>query len=109
MEAKIIALLYKYRWSVELFFKWIKQHLKVKSFCGTSANAVKIQIYSAIIGYCLVAMVKESLKSNLSIYEILQVLNDLLFDKTPVNEVLKKRSNSSEQYRDYKQLSINMV
>jgi len=109
MEAENIALLYKYRWSVELFFKWIKQHLKVKSFWGTTANAVKIQIYSAIIGYCLVAMVKESLKSNMSIYEILQVLNVSLLDKTPVNEVLKKRGHSSEQHTDYKQLSINII
>ena len=62
LTAEDIAQLYKYRWKVELFFKWIKQHLKIKSFWGTSPNAVKIQIYSAIIAYCLVALVRNKLK-----------------------------------------------
>ena len=62
LKAHEIALLYKYRWKVELFFKWIKQHLKIKSFWGTTPNAVKIQIYSAIIVYCLVAIIAYKLK-----------------------------------------------
>ena len=69
-----VALLYKYRWKAELFFKWVKQHLKVKSFWGTSPNAVKVQIYTAIITYCLVVIIKSKLKSNHSNYEILQIL-----------------------------------
>ena len=62
LMAEEIALLYKYQWRVELFFKWIKQHLKVKSFWGTSLNAVKIQVYSAIFAYCLVALVRKKEK-----------------------------------------------
>lgn len=90
LDALEIALLYKYRWQVELFFKWIKQHLKVKKFWGTSENAVRIQIYCAIITYTTVAIIKENLKSPLSIYEILQILNVSLFDKTPLNELITK-------------------
>ena len=77
-----IAMLYKYRWKVELFFKWIKQHLKIKSFWGTSMNAVKTQVYIAIITYTLVAVIKSKLKTNRSTYEILQIMSASLFDKT---------------------------
>jgi len=73
LSAVVIALLYKHRWQVELFFKWIKQHLKIKSFWGTTENAVRIQIYTAIIGYCLVAIVGHDLKIDRSTYEILPV------------------------------------
>ena len=108
LSALEIALLYKYRWQVELFFKWLKQHLKIKAFWGTSENAVRIQIYSAIIAYCLVAIVGHELKINRSTYEILQVLGISLLDKTPVKELL-----TNSDYRDvkeliYKQLSINL-
>lgn len=82
-----VALLYKDRWQIELFFKWIKQHLKIKSFWGTSENAVRIQIYSAIITYCLVAIIGKELKIKRSTYEILQVIGISLLDKTPVNEL----------------------
>jgi hypothetical protein len=75
LKALEIALLYKYRWKVELFFRWIKQHLKIKSFWGTNPNAVKIQNYSAIIVYCLVAIVAYKLKADRSLYEILQILS----------------------------------
>jgi transposase len=75
LSAEQIALLYKNRWQVELFFKWIKQHLKIKSFWGISENAVRIQINCAIISYCLVAIVEKDLRINRSIYEILQVLS----------------------------------
>jgi len=94
-----IAQLYKYRWKVELFFKWIKQHLKIKSFWGTSLNAVKIQVYSAIITYCLVALVRNKLKVNRSTYEILQILSISLLDKTPINELL-----TNQIYKDVKEL-----
>lgn len=73
LTAEEIALLYKNRWQVELFFKWIKQHLKIKSFWGNSENAVRIQIYTAIITYCLVAIVGNDLRIGRSTYEILQV------------------------------------
>jgi hypothetical protein len=93
-----VALLYKYRWKIELFFKWIKQHLKVKSFWGTSSNAVKVQIYTAIITYCLVVVIKSKLKSARSNYEILQILSVALLDKTPLKELL-----SNPIYQDVKE------
>ena len=99
LSSKEIAQLYKYRWKVELFFKWIKQHLKIKSFWGTSMNAVKIQVYSAIITYCLVALVRNKLKVDRSTYEILQILSISLFDKTPINELL-----TNQNYKDVKEL-----
>ena len=99
LTAEEIALLYKYRWLVELFFKWIKQHLKIKSFWGTSQNAVKIQVYSAIIAYCLVALVRNTLKIDRSIYEILQILSISLLDKTPLYELL-----TNQNYKDVKEL-----
>ena len=89
-----ISLLYKKRWQVELFFKWIKQHLKVKSFWGHTENAVRTQIYCAVIAYCLVSIVGHELKIDRSIYEILQILGISLTDKTPARELLA--------YPDYK-------
>lgn len=97
-----IALLYKYRWQIENFFKWIKQHLKIKSFWGRSQNAVRIQIYSAIIVYCLIAIVANELKIERSTYEILQILSLSLLDKTPVNELFTNTNykNVKEQYHN---------
>lgn len=88
--AELISQLYKHRWSVELFFKWIKQHLKIKKFWGTSENAVRIQIYCAIITYCLVAIVQQDMKLERSIYEILQILGISLTDKTPIRDLFDK-------------------
>ena len=85
-----IALLYKARWQVELFFKWIKQHLRIKSFFGTSENAVKSQIWISISVYVLVAILKKRLQLPQSQYEILQVLSLSLFEKTPVGELFTK-------------------
>ncbi|MBR6492148.1 MAG: IS4 family transposase [Bacteroidales bacterium] len=85
-----VALLYKNRWSVELFFKWLKQHLKIKKFWGDSENAVRIQIYSAIIAYCLVAIVQHKLKLDRSVYEVLQVLGISLTDTTPLKDLFNK-------------------
>ena len=87
-----VALLYKNRWSVELFFKWVKQHLKIKKFWGDSQNAVRIQIYTAIISYCLVAVVHHKLKLQMSVYNTLQVLGISLTDTTPL-ECLFNKSN----------------
>ena len=88
LPALTIAWLYKSRWQVELFFKWIKQHLRIKAFYGTSDNAVKVQVWVAISVYVLVAIVKKELKLERSLYEILQILSLTLFEKSPVFEVL---------------------
>lgn len=85
-----VAELYKNRWQVELFFKWLKQHLKIKKFGGTSENAVKIQVYSAIIAYCLVAIMQHDMKLNRSTYEVLQILGISLTDKTPLRNLFSK-------------------
>ena len=84
LSALTIAKLYKYRWQVELFFKWIKQHLRIKAFFGTSENAVKTQIWSAVCVYVLVAIVKKRLTIKASLYEILQILSLTLFEKVPI-------------------------
>jgi IS4 transposase len=88
VPALTIAGLYKCRWRVELFFKWIKQHLRIKAFYGTSENAVKTQVWTAISVYVLVAIVKRELKIERSMYEILQILSVTLFEKTPVFQAL---------------------
>ena len=89
-ESTEVAYLYKKRWEVELFFKWMKQHLKIKSFLGTTINAVKIQMYCAIIAYCLVAIISNRLKVDRSICEILQILSISLLDETLIREVITK-------------------
>ena len=88
LPALTIAEIYRCRWQVELFFKWIKQHLRIKAFYGTSENSVKIQIWIAISVYVLVAIVKKRLNLNLSLYTILQILSVSLFEKTPVLQAL---------------------
>jgi len=90
LSAKTIADLYKCRWQIELFFKWIKQHLRIKAFYGTSENAVKTQIWIAISVYVLVAIVKKELKLDQSLYTILQILSVTLFEKMPILQVLSK-------------------
>ena len=87
LSALKIALLYKHRWSVELFFKWIKQHLRIKTFWGYSENAVRIQIYSAIITYLTISILKEKMKLKQTNYEILQILNFSLIDKIPIQQL----------------------
>ena len=85
-----IANIYKNRWQVELFFKWLKQHLKIKKFWGKTENAVWIQISAAIIAYCLVAIVQHGMRLERSTYEVLQILSMSLTDKTPLRELLEK-------------------
>jgi hypothetical protein len=92
LPAQTVARLYKCRWQVELFFKWIKQHLRIKAFYGTSDNAVKTQVWIAISVYVLVAIVKKELGINRSLYEILQVLSVTLFEKTPIFQALSEFS-----------------
>lgn len=87
-EAATIALLYKYRWQIELFFRWVKQHLNIKAFWGRSANAVKTQICIAMCTYLLVAIAKKRLKLERSTYEILQILSVSLFDKTDLVKLI---------------------
>ena len=82
ISSLVVAELYKNRWQIELFFKWLKQHLKIKKFWGTAENAVRIQIYIAISTYLLVSIVKHDMQLDRSIYEILQILNISLTDKT---------------------------
>jgi len=107
LKATDIAMLYKKRWEVELFFKWMKQHLKIKSFWGTSMNAVKIQIYCAVIAYCLVAIVGNTFNVDRRIYEILQIMSISLLDKTPVKEILTKYDYKNVKELQIKQLKIN--
>ena len=90
LTAQQIADLYKNRWQIELFFKWLKQHLKIKKFWGTTENAVRIQIAAAITAYCLVAIVQHDMKLKRSTYEVLQVLSISLTDKTPLRELFDK-------------------
>lgn len=98
LEADKIALLYKCRWQIELYFKWIKQHLRIKQFYGTSENAVKIQIYVGIIAYCLVAIVGAEYKLKMSPFELLRVLNVSLFEKENIRDFLIK-AESSENFQ----------
>lgn len=107
LSAAEIAFLYKKRWEVELFFKWMKQHLKIKSFWGTTINAVKIQVYCAIIAYCLVALVGYKLKVERSIYEILQILSISLLDKAPIKEILTRCDYNNVKELKNKQLIIS--
>ncbi len=89
LPALTIAQIYKCRWQIELFFKWIKQHLRIKAFYGTSENAVKSQIWIAISVYVLVAIVRKRLGLEASLYQILQILSVTLFEKMPILQALQ--------------------
>ena len=106
LPALTVAQLYKRRWQVELFFKWIKQHLRIKAFFGTSENAVKTQVWIAISVYVLVAIVKKELGLERSLYEILQVLSITLFEKTPILQALSAPSTPLETPLQRNQLSL---
>ena len=95
-----VAELYKNRWQVELFFKWLKQHLKIKKFWGTTENAVRVQIYVAIITYCLVAIVQHDIKLDRSTYEVLQILSISLTDKTHLKDLFSK--TKIQHFKDQK-------
>jgi Domain of unknown function (DUF4372)/Transposase DDE domain len=100
LPAVTIAQIYKSRWQVELFFKWIKQHLRIKAFYGTSENAVKTQIWIAVTVYVLVAIVRKRLMLPISLYQILQILSVTLFEKTAILQALQP-SDSQENLLDY--------
>jgi DDE family transposase/uncharacterized protein DUF4372 len=106
VDALCIARLYKCRWQIELFFKWIKQHLKIKAFYGTSENAVKVQIWIAISIYVLVAIVKKELNLEMNLYTILQILSVASFEKVPLLELLTKEQRKTEKDDSYKQLML---
>ncbi len=106
LKPEQVAALYKHRWKIELFFKWIKQHLKITAFWGTTENAVKTQVYIAVITYTLIAIIKQKIKSEYSAYEILQILGTSLLDKTPINQLLQKKNNQDVKELLYKQLKI---
>ena len=106
LSAMEIALLYKHRWFIEIFFKWIKQHLKIKSFWGRTANAVRTQIWIAISVYVIVLIVKKRLKIEHSIYEILQILSINILDKEPLNQLFDKPNLQYFKERNYNQLKM---
>jgi hypothetical protein len=104
LKSEVIAELYKYRWKIELFFKWIKQHLKIKTFWGNTENAVKTQVYIAVITYTLMAMIRQQLKTEYSTYEVLQILGTSLLDKTQLNQLLEK-----QKYQEVKEQLDNQL
>jgi hypothetical protein len=106
LSSLTIAQLYKCRWQVELFFKWIKQHLRIKAFYGTSINAVKTQLWIALSVFLLVAIIKKRLKLELSLYTILQILSVSLFEKTPIYQALSDTSRVFEQHVFDNQLNL---
>ena len=106
LPALTIAQLYRCRWQVELFFKWIKQHLRIKAFYGTTDNAVKTQVWIAISVYVLVAIVKKELRLDLSLNDILQILSVTLFEKTPLAEALSTKNAHDSQTSCPNQLTL---
>lgn len=106
IPAQTVADLYRYRWQVELFFKWIKQHLRIKSFFGTSENAVKSQIWIAISAYVLVAIIKKQLNLKAELYTILQVLSLTLFEKTPLDQLLMMSGYKNKEHAFGNQLDL---
>jgi hypothetical protein len=106
LSALSIAALYRCRWQVELFFKWIKQHLRIKAFFGTSENAVKTQVWTAIAVYVLVAIVNKRLNSPASLYTILQILSLTLFDKQPLDQLLAQTQPTAATPDLSKQLNL---
>ena len=107
VSAEDVALLYKHRWRVELFFKWIKQHLHVKEFYGFNENAVRIQIHVAIITYCLVAVIEHDLNVKMDTYYLLRILSVSLLDKTPIRELLLQAKGGESEQNDSRQLLLN--
>ena len=106
IPAQTVADLYRYRWKVELFFKWIKQHLRIKSFFGTTENAVKTQIWIAISVYVLIAIVKKQRQLPLELYTILQILSLTLFEKIPLNQLLIDSGYTDQESELRNQLNL---
>jgi len=106
LHAKEIAQLYKHRWNIELFFKWIKQHLKIKSFWGQTENAVKTQVWIAISIYVLVAIAKKKFMLKQSLYEILQILSISIFEKVELNQLFQQTQIQYFKEQKSKQLIL---
>jgi transposase len=106
LPALTICDLYKSRWQVELFFKWIKQHLRIKQFYGTSENAVKTQIWIAVSVYVLAAIVRKRLKLDVSLYTLMQVLSVTVFEKASIESIILQTADSSEPVMDDNQLNL---
>jgi Transposase DDE domain/Domain of unknown function (DUF4372) len=106
LSASNVAALYRCRWQIELFFKWIKQHLRIKAFFGTSQNAVKTQVWIAIAVYVLVAIVKKRLNAQSSLHTILQILSLALFEKQPLDQLLAQSANTNELAEATNQLNL---
>ena len=106
VPALTIAKIYKYRWQIELFFKWVKQHLRIKAFFGTSENAVKTQIWIAVSVYILIAIVKKRLNLEHSLYTFLQVLSVSVFEKTPILQLLTADDDNNQSSRSRNQLNL---
>jgi hypothetical protein len=106
LPALTIAALYKGRWQVELFFKWIKQHLRIKRFIGTSENAVKTQIWCAVATYVLIAIVKRELQLDSSLYTLLQIISVSVFEKTPLSQAFAGTLLFQEQFDVANQLNL---
>ncbi len=106
LPALTIAELYRYRWQVELFFKWIKQHLRIKSFFGTSENAVKTQVWIAVSVYVLVAIIKKRLDIKASLHSILQILSLTVFETTPIHQLLTGCEQSMNETKFSNQLNL---
>jgi IS4 transposase len=105
-SAEVIAQLYKERWKIELLFKWIKQHLRIKKFLGTSLNAVYTQIWIAVSIYLLVAIMKRKLKLKQELYTILQILSICIFEKVPVNQLFENNKYKNKTTEGYNQLNL---
>ena len=106
LPALTITKLYKSRWQIELFFKWIKQHLRIKSFYGTTENAVKTQVWIAVSIYVLVAIIKKQLHLDLSLYTILQILSVTVFEKTPLLQIVTESNYKTKTCENYNQLKL---
>jgi hypothetical protein len=101
-----VAALYKSRWGIETFFKWIKQHLKIQTFCGHSENAVKTQIWIAISAYLVVTIAKQQLKLKYTLYEILQLISLAPFDRTPIKQIFENAKYQDVKEQKYTQLKL---
>ncbi len=106
IPALTVAELYHERWKVELFFKWVKQHLRIKAFYGTSANAVKTQVWIAVCVYLLVAIIKKKINTELSLYTILQILSVSLFEKVSINQLLTETDSRFQRVHSCNQLNL---
>jgi IS4 transposase len=106
LKPELIADLYRQRWQVELFFKWIKQHLRIKTFYGTNENAVKTQIWIAVCTYVLIAIAKKRLHLSNSLHEILQILSLTMFETTPINQLLTPTEPDKHSEFEPQQLSL---